>query len=323
MGHRRGAETGLIGEAAAGDALCDGGGDRDTEGAAQSRLGTEGTLEDHAENLADVADVGKDHDQCGKDVDDRHHGDDLLRDGANAFNAAEEHQGYDDRHDDADDQVAQREFIAEEGEHRSLHVAAEGVDGGADGLADRLDLRGVSDAEGGEEAEEAEQHAQPAKALSEAVLDIVHRAADPVALVVALTVFDGESDLGKLGAHTDQCGKPHPENGARSADYDCAGDAGDVSCSDGSRQCGGEGLQRRYFTLAGSLLCEHLAEGVLHGMTEFAELQEAGADAENNADAYQQAQHYRAPCNVVQLGYEFADCHVFVLLNDPLMSVSL
>ena len=70
-------------------------------------------------------------------------------------------------------------------------------------------------------------------------------------------------------------------------------------------------------TLAGLLLFENLADGVLHGVAELAELQEAGADAENQTDTDQQAENDRTPGNVVQFGYKFAESHDGFLLFLP------
>ena len=44
-----------------------------------------------------------------------------------------------------------------------------------------------------------------------------HGAAAPVALFVALAVFDGERDLRELGHHAEKRRHPHPEHGAGAA----------------------------------------------------------------------------------------------------------
>ena len=279
MGHGRGTEACLVGEAAAGYALGYGGGDRYSERSAQSRLSVEGALEDHAEYGADVTDVGEDDYQGGDDVNAGHYRNDPLGNLTDALDAAEEHERYDHGYYDAYDEVAEREGVAREGDHGALNVAAQRVDGGADALAYGLYLRGVSDTERRQETEYAEQNAQPAEALAQTVLDVVHRAAYPVALVVALTVVDRQRNFRELGAHSDESGDPHPEDCAGTADHDGAGDAGDVAGTDRcSKRCG-ERLERRDFALAGLLLLEHLSDGVLHGIAELAELQELSADA--------------------------------------------
>ena len=309
VSHRSGAETGLVGEAAAGYALGDGGRNGYSERSAQSSLSIEGALEDHAEYCADVADVGEDHDQSGYDVYAGHYGDDPLRYLTDTLDASEEHQRYDDCNKYSYDKVAERERIAREGDHRTLDVAAERIDRGADALAYGLDLGSVSDTERSQESEDAEQNTQPAEALAQTVLDVVHRAAYPVALVVALTVVDRQRNFRELGAHSYKRGDPHPEDCAGTAYYDSSGDAGDVAGTDRCSQSGGESLERCNFALAGLLLLEHLSYGVLHGVAELAELQELGAYAEDQAYAYQQTEHDGTPCDVVQLGYEFAECH--------------
>ena len=49
------------------------------------------------------------------------------------------------------------------------------------------------------------------------VFDVVHGSAAPVALFVALAVFDGERDLRELGHHAEKRRHPHPEHGAGAA----------------------------------------------------------------------------------------------------------
>ncbi len=262
-----------------------------------------------------MADVGKDHDQSRNNIDNRHDRNDLLRHGADALDAAEEDQCNNDCHNDTDDQIAERELRSRKGDHVCTDVAAKGIDSGADALADGLYLRGVADTERGKRAENAEEDAQPAKAFPKAVLDIVHRAAYPVALIVAFAILNGKRNLGEFRAHAEQGGKPHPEDGTRTADHDSAGDAGDIAGADSSCQSGGESLKRRNLAFTGFLFCEDFAEGILHGVTELAELQKPRTDTENNADAHQQAEHDRTPCNIIQFGNKLTDCHKSFLLT--------
>ena len=95
--------------------------------------------------------------------------------------------------------------------------------------------------------------------LAEAVLDVVHGAAYPVALVVALAEVYGQGDLSELGAHSEQGGYPHPEDRAGAAEGDSAGNAGDISGADRRRKGGTHGLEGSYAALAGFLLVEDLA----------------------------------------------------------------
>ena len=111
--------------------------------------------------------------------------------------------------------------------------------------------------------------------------------------------MDSQRDLRELGAHSDERREPHPEYGSGTAYNDSSGNAGDVSGTDcGCKRCS-ERLKRCYFSFAGCVLLEHLAEGVLHGITELAELKEPGADGEDQSYAYQKAEHHGTPCDVV------------------------
>ena len=94
-----------------------------------------------------------------------------------------------------------------------------------------------------------------------------------------------------------------------------AGDACDIAGADRGGQRGGERLQRCDLALACLLLLEDLAEGVAHGIAELTELQEAGADGEDDAYADQKTEHDRAPRDVIQPGDKLAECHRLFLLR--------
>ncbi len=79
---------------------------------------------------------------------------------------------------------------------------------------------------------------------AETVLDVVHRAAAPVALFVALTVLDREGDLGETLTMPKRA-EIHIQNTAPAAEDDRAGDAGDVARADRGRQRRGDRLHRR------------------------------------------------------------------------------
>ena len=300
MSHGSGSETGLVGEHAAGHTLLDGGLDHDAGGAADGCVRAESALEDHAKHGAELADVAEDDQDGCHDVDDCHEGHQLLSDGADALDAAQQDQCHDDRDDHADDDAAGGDGLSEDLDGACFHVAAKCVDGGVDGGSDGVDLGHVADTEGGKETEDAEHAAEPAPAFAETVLNVVHRSADPVALVVALAVTDCQDHFGVLGRHAEQSRDPHPEDSAGAACRDGAGDACDVSCADRRRKSGGHGLERCHFTVSGLLLLEDLAEGVLHRVSEAGELDEAHADAQENAGSHKQDQHPGTPRDSVQ-----------------------
>ena len=306
----RGAETGLIGEDAAADALGDGELHGHAHRAADDGRGVERALEDAGKHAGDRARVGDNDHECADDVDGRHAGDELFGDLTDALDAAEEHERHENGDhnagDEADDRVKLLGVLME--------CDRDGVDGGSDGV----DLGDVADAERGERAEHGEDDAQPLPLGAETVLDVVHRAAAPVALFVALTVLDREGDLGELGDHAEESGDPHPEHRARAAENDRAGDAGDVARADRGRQCRGDRLHRRDLALARFGLLEDLADGVLPPVADLGELNEADAEAQVNARADQQCQHDGSPYKAVYRTVDFYDLiHVIspLLLN--------
>ena len=190
--------------------------------------------------------------------------------------------------------------LSEDLDGACFHVSAECVDGGVNRRCDGVDLGHVADTEGSKEAEDAEHAAEPAPALTQAVLNVIHRSADPVALVVALAVTDCEDNLRVLGGHAEECGDPHPEDSSGAACCDSACDTCDISGADCCRESGGHSLERCNFTVAGLLLLEDFSEGVLHRISEAGELDEAHTDAQEDAGAHKQDEHPRSPCNTVQ-----------------------
>ena len=234
--------------------------------------------------------------QCGDDVDHRHEGDQLFSDLAYALEAAKEHQRAERRHYDADYEV------------RGVNVdGCVAVDSAGDRGNYGVDLGHVAYAEGRKHSEERKQRAQPFPVFAEALAYVVHGAAYPVALVVALAEVQGKGDLSELGAHSEQGGYPHPEYRAGAAEGDSAGNAGDVAGADRRREGGTHGLEGSYGALACFLLFEDLADGVLHYVAEPLELYPAAANRVIHACAYQKDQAGPAPYDAVKEGVYFYD----------------
>ena len=305
VGHRRGAQAGLVGEHAAlhapGDAQ-----EHGAAGTAGDAGGGEGAHKDVMEDGGQGVGVVDNHHQGGDDVDQSHHGDQLLGDGAQALDAAEEDHGGEGGQGDAQHQVHDLlGLLAEAGLEGHDHV----VDGGDD----VAHLHGVADAEGSQGGEDTEQDAQPLPVLAQAVLDVVHGAAHPVAVLVPLTELHGQGNLGVLGTHTDEGSDPQPEDGAGAAQGDGGGDTGDVAGAHGACQGGGHGLEGGHLTLAGCGFVEDLADGVLHGVAELAELHATGAQGHQDARAHQQDQHGNAPYESVDRTVNaFNQCHAYL-----------
>ena len=300
MGDRSGTEAGLVGEHAALDAPGDDQdhGANDTTG---DTAGGESTLEDVVEHGGQGVGIANDHDQAGQDVDDCHDGHQLLGDSAQALDAAEQNHGGQDDQDDAQDDVDQGLLVK---------VGVEGGDHGVDGRGDVAHLHGVADAEGCQGRKDTEDSTQPLPVLAEAVLDVIHGAADPVAVLVAFTEPDGQQDLGVLGRHADQGGDPQPEHGTRAAQRDGGGDTGDVTGTDGTSQRRTHGLEGRHFAFLGFGLGEDLAQGVLHGVAELTELHAEGPDGQQDTGTHQEDEHGDAPHDAVDGTVDgLNDCH--------------
>ncbi len=113
MGNRGRAETGLVGEDAAGKALLHGHHDGVAEDAAADALEGEGTGKDLAEDRGDVADTHDDNHDAGQDVENRHEGHQQRGHLADALDAAEGDEGNDHGDQDAGDQRGDAEEIAQ------------------------------------------------------------------------------------------------------------------------------------------------------------------------------------------------------------------
>ena len=205
----RGAEARLVGENAAADAL----GHRKLDGharrAAGDGSGVKSSLEDGSEHAGNGADIRKHDNERADDVDDGHEGHELFRDLTDALDAAEQHQ----RDEDGDANTG------DEADHRlpARRVFIERDGNGLDGIRDGVHLCDVADTEGRDRAEDGEHTAEPLPLRTEAVFNVVHGAAAPVALFIAFAVLDSERDLGELGHHAEKRRHPHPEHGAGAA----------------------------------------------------------------------------------------------------------
>ena len=226
------------------------------------------------------------HSQAGHDVNHSHAGDQLLGNGTQTLDAAEQNECSCHSQDQADDQVDGGQ---------SSEVRVESQDNSIDGRDDVAGLDGVAGTQCSQSSEDGEQDSQPLPLGAQTLGDGVHGTADPVAHSVALTELNSQQDLGILGSHTDQCGDPQPEQSAGAAQGDSCGDTSDVAGADGACQGGGNGLEGGHLTFCSFLLGEDLTQGVLHGVAEAAELHTTHADGHQDAGADQQNHHNGAP----------------------------
>ena len=312
----RGAEARLIGEGASAQAPDDGLLERNAAGRAAEGLGREGCAEDLGEGRADVAGVAEDDDEGEDDIENAHDRDELFGHRADALDAAEEDHADQARDHKAENEVQQLPLPFCRGD--------EGVDGVVERADDGVDLRHVADAEGGDGREHAEQHADPLPVLAEAVFNVIHRAADPVALGVTFPVLDGERDLGILDDHAEQRREPQPEHCAVAAEGDGLRGADDVASADRRGQRRGNGLQWGDGARAGLLLLEHLADRVLHRVAKARELDPTVADRQvQTADDRTWQENIQPGDGIQCTGKEIDDSfHMFSFPDAPRPSFS-
>ena len=293
------AQTGLIGEDAAANALDESSLDAHTGQTTGNGSGIESTLDNGNKCSGNSSDIDDDNHQSSDDVDNSHHGNQQSADISQTLDTAQQDDAADNRADDGnhpgDDQLLRT------GGGDKLRNS------GIDGRSNGIDLGHVTDTEGRQCAEHCKDSAQPLPALAQTVLDVVHGAADPVASLVALTILDGQSNLSVLGTHTQQSGDPHPEDSTGTADGDSAGNAGDVTGTDGCCQSGTHGLEGRNgaFLLFGLFEC--LTQGILHNVDEVGELGEAAAYRQVDTDTQDQDHHGKTPDDAIDLTVQISD----------------
>ena len=299
MGDGGRAQTGLVGEDTAANALGDNGLQRDAHQTAGNGSGIKSALEDSNESSGDSADIDDDNDQSSDDVDDSHDRNQQSGNVSQTLDTTQQDDGHDDGADDGDHPGD--DGLLRSGSLNKLRNS--GVDGAGNGV----DLGHVADTEGCQCAKHGKDRAQPLPVLAQTVLDVVHGAADPVTGLVALTVLDSQRNLSVLGAHTKQSGDPHPENSTGAADGDSARDTGDVTGTDGCCQSGTHGLEGRdsAFLLFGLLEC--LTQGILHNVDEVGELGEAAANRQVNTCTQDQNHHRNAPDDAIDLTVQISD----------------
>lgn len=308
VGDGAGTQTSLIGEDAAGHALLQADEDAAHHTAGKGRR-VEGTLEDGSEHGGHPVNAKRDQADAQQDVQNRHHRHQLFGNPADALQAADKDQRHDDADDDADDQVGGGESICAE----HVIVDQRGIDGSGDGV----DLRGVAGAEHGAYAKESVQIRQPHPVFAQTVFNVVHGAAHVVAVLVALTEVHRQRYFGKLGAHAQNGGDPHPEHSTGAADGDGTCHTGDVARAHRGGQCRADRLERRQRAFCGFFFLEQFAQRILHGIAELAQGQEAGADGQIQAHAKDAHHGGHAPDKVVENLIDICDdiYHVFLRCN--------
>ena len=291
MGNGAGTKACLVGENTPGNALlhADKEAANDTAG---NSSGVKCTLEDGCKDSGNLIHLQRNQAHTQHNVQQRHHRHQLLGDPADTLDTADEDQRHDDTDEDADDQIAARSAVR----RQQTVVDQRRIDGSGDGI----DLGGIAGTEDGTNAEESIHVCQPHPLFTQTVLDVIHGAAHPVALGIALPVVDCQGHFRELGAHAQQSGNPHPEHGTRAADGNGARHAGDVAGTDSGRQSGTDRLERCQGTVSSFLLLEHTAHGILQSVAKFTDLQETGTHCQIQANTDDTGHCRNAPDKAVQ-----------------------
>ena len=107
-------------------------------------------------------------------------------------------------------------------------------------------------------------------------------------MCVTGTEYLSERSLSKDRSHAEECGKPHPEDGAGTAHGNGCGNAGEVAGADLCGNRSGERLEGTHTVLACFVAKEcDAAEDLAEGLSEAADLNETQLDGEINASAHQ------------------------------------
>ena len=292
------AETGFVRERAAPETPDERFLERDTGGRAEDGARAERGSEYLCESAADVPGVGEDDAEADEHVEQAHDRDELFSDFADALDAAEQDQRDESREGQTDDPV--------DNGNAAVVYREEGGDGVRNGAGDGVHLTHVADAEARDAGESCVHHCQPLPLRADAG-DVIHRAAYPVALFIALAVLNGEHDLRVLYDHAKQRGDPQPKHSAVAAEGDGLRGTDYIAGADSGGKSGGHGLKRRDGAFSGFRLFEHLADGVFHGVSEVAELHCLGADGQQYAADHDAGQEHIQPREVVKSSGEEID----------------
>ena len=266
--------------------------------------------EDGGEGGQDRIKVHRHDDQAAGHEQHHHEGHHLFGEGSHALEAAKGDGGSQRHQHKADDQAVEAYALVEGDVGQSGDV-----EGGLDVHHDLVHLAHGADAERSQQGEDGKQNGQNTADLfaallaAQTVLQVIHGAAAPFAVFIAAAVVDAQHVFGVVGHHAQERSHPHPEHGTGAADEDCAGDACDVTGTDGSGKSSGQRLDRSDFALTGFVLMEKLAGGVLHPVADFSELDNAHAKAQIEAGADQQQKCQGTPGEIVDHEYKFADSH--------------
>ena len=224
------------------------------------------------------------NEDAGGEIADRHERHETSRHLADALDTAQQHQPDQNRRNDAADDGMRPEGMM----HR---------------IGDRIGLHGIADAETGEHAEAGEEKRQPFPFFAQSLADIVHGAADIVAVFILFAEMHREYRFGKLRRHAGQRDQPHPEQRTRPAAENRRGHPRDIAGAHRGGHRGHQGVERG--NIAGRPFLAAAAPHHPETVENAALHHETVADGQEKAGSRQKRQQYGAADETVELFDQF------------------
>ena len=140
---------------------------------------------DGAEDFRYAIDMDNDDAQSQKNIQQRHKRHKLFRHFSDPFDTSQEDESHDAHDDDTEYEIQRKDTVLRD----DIIVQQRRIDSGRD----RIYLGGISRSEYGENTEDSVNDRKPLPFFAQTVFDVIHRAADPVAVSIFLAVMDGES----------------------------------------------------------------------------------------------------------------------------------
>ena len=231
--------------------------------------------------------VQSDENQARHHIENRHDGDELLRDGRDALDAAHEDGAGDNGKANTDDD----------------RVDIQGV---LEGVADGVGLNHVAHEPKGQDDGDGEEAREELRdgPVAEPPGDVVGRAADDLPRLVLRLIELRQAGLAEVGGHAEKRGDPHPEDGSRASADQGGHGPHQVARPDLGSNGRGQGLERAHPGLSRGLAEEReVSEELTASRPKLRNLDEPQAEREEDPRTAEKGdQKLRAPKERVGLG---------------------
>ena len=200
-------------------------------GSTQGCLRIEGALADQLHRSGNSGNVAQHDNQRKYHISDGHKGHDHLRNLGNALNTTQHHQCHTKGDHQAADHGGPSVIIAKQ---RKRHMGRLRIKEILHGRCNTVNLgKGADTKETDTNTKHGKQLRQPLPLGAHALFYVVERATQIMAVVLLLSVLNGQKALAVLGGHTEEGGQQHPQQctgttqaNGRSHAYDIAGTNG-------------------------------------------------------------------------------------------------